>query len=63
MAQRRSSGGQAAAPAMAVPGLGRKFWTMTSWTWPWRACDGGDGPQRGQLARPVVADADQDARW
>ena len=21
---------------MAVPGLGRKFWTITSWTWPWR---------------------------
>ncbi len=36
--QRYSSveGGDAA--AMAVPGLGRKFWTMTSWTWPWRRC-------------------------
>ena len=22
---------------MAVPALGRKFWTMTSCTWPWRA--------------------------
>ena len=21
---------------MAVPGLGRKFWTITSWTCPWR---------------------------
>ncbi len=20
---------------MAVPGFGRKFWTITSWTWPW----------------------------
>ena len=24
---------------MAVPDLGRKFWTMTSWTWPCRRCD------------------------
>ncbi len=39
MAHCRSSGGQGAALAMAVPGLGRKFWTMTSCTWPWRACD------------------------
>ena len=31
--------GTGSALAMAVPGLGRKFWTMTSWTWPWRACD------------------------
>ena len=37
MAHSRSSGGQGAALAMAVPGLGRKFWTITSWTWPWRA--------------------------
>ena len=35
----RSSAGQGAARAMAVPGLGRKFWTMTSWTWPWRPCE------------------------
>ena len=32
-APRRGHGGW---PAMAVPGLGRKFWTITSWTWPWR---------------------------
>ena len=25
--------------ASSVPGLGRKFWTMTSCTWPWRRCD------------------------
>ena len=31
-----SSGGHGGCPAMAVPGLGRKFWTITSWTWPWR---------------------------
>ncbi len=31
-----SSVGHGGWPAMAVPGLGRKFWTMTSWTWPWR---------------------------
>ena len=24
---------------MAVPALGRKFWTITSWTWPWRRWD------------------------
>ena len=29
--------GQAGDRCMAVPGLGRKFWTMTSCTWPWRA--------------------------
>ena len=39
MAHCRSSGGHGAALAMAVPGLGRKFWTMTSCTWPWRACE------------------------
>ena len=39
MAHCRSSGGQASARAMAVPGLGRKFWTMTSCTWPWRPCE------------------------
>ncbi len=39
MAQRNSSAGQAAAPCMAVPALGRKFWTITSWTCPWRRCD------------------------
>ena len=61
MAHCRSSGGQGAAWTMAVPGLGRKFCTITSCTCPWRACDGGDGAQRGQLAAPVVADADQDA--
>ncbi len=37
MAQYRSSGGQGAALAMAVPGLGKKFCTMTSCTCPWRA--------------------------
>jgi hypothetical protein len=30
MAHCRSSGGHGAALAMAVPGFGRKFWTMTS---------------------------------
>ncbi len=24
---------------MAVPGLGRKFWTITSCTWPWARCE------------------------
>ena len=31
-----SSGGQGAADHIAVPALGRKFWTITSCTWPWR---------------------------
>ena len=26
-------------PGHGRPGLGRKFWTMTSWTWPKRACE------------------------
>ncbi len=38
MAHCRSSGGQGAARNMVVPALGRKFWTMTSCTCPWRAC-------------------------
>ena len=38
MASRCSSGGHGA-PCMAVPGLGRKFWTITSCTWPWRRCE------------------------
>ena len=28
--------GQGSALCIAVPALGRKFWTITSWTWPWR---------------------------
>ncbi len=39
IAQTRSSGGHGAALNMAVPALGRKFCTMTSWTCPCRSCD------------------------
>ena len=38
MAWRNSSGGQGGAACIAVPGFGRKFWTITSCTWPWRRC-------------------------
>ena len=31
-----SSGGHGAERCIAVPALGRKFWTITSCTWPWR---------------------------
>ncbi len=33
-----SSSEGSSAPAMRVPGLARKFWTMTSWMCPWRSC-------------------------
>ena len=37
MVQSRSSRSGSAASASLVPGLARKFWTMTSWIWPcWR---------------------------
>ena len=39
MASRKSSGGHGSALCIAVPALGRKFWTMTSCTWPWRRWD------------------------
>jgi hypothetical protein len=32
--------GRAGGAVHEVPGLGRKFWTITSCTWPWRACAG-----------------------
>ena len=35
MVHRNSSVGHGAARCIAVPGLGRKFWMITSWTWPW----------------------------
>ena len=38
IAHTSSSAGQGAARNMAVPGLGRKFWTITSCTCPRRAC-------------------------
>ncbi len=34
MVQRNSSVGHGGHWCMEVPGLGRKFWTMTSCTWP-----------------------------
>ena len=37
MAWTKSSCGQGGSRCMPVPGLGRKFWTITSCTWPWRA--------------------------
>ncbi len=37
MVQRNSSGSHAGARHIDVPALGRKFWTITSCTWPWRA--------------------------
>ncbi len=40
--QRRSRGPRPAPARDArpcfVPGFARKFWTITSWTWPWRSC-------------------------
>ena len=35
-AARNSSSSGSGAPAMAVPGFARKFWTMTSWMCPYR---------------------------
>ena len=59
-AQRYSSGGHGGASCIAVPGFGRKFWTITSCTWPWRACDCRDGLERGDDVGAVLADADED---
>ena len=39
---------------MAVPGLGRKFWTITSWTCPWRRWAVGDGRQGVAPGRPAT---------
>ncbi len=61
MAQCRSSGGQGAALNMAVPALGRKFWTMTSCTCPWRACEAAMARSAASWSARVVADADEDA--
>ena len=38
MVQTSSSSAGSGAPAMRVPGLARKFWTMISWMWPWASC-------------------------
>ena len=38
MVHHSSSGGHGGWSCMAVPGLGRKFWTITSCTWPWARC-------------------------
>ena len=46
---------------MAVPGLGRKFWTMTSCTWPQRPWASAMAVQRRQPVGAGLADADQDA--
>ena len=61
MAHCRSSGGQGAARDMAVPGLGRKFWTITSCTWPWRAWEAAMARSAASWSARVVADAHQDA--
>ena len=53
--------GTAARACIAVPGLGRKFWTITSCTWPWRRCDVGDGLERVDAVGARLADADEDA--
>ncbi len=61
MAWSRSSGGQGGASCIFVPGLGRKFWTITSCTCPWRSCD---APNREQRVEPLLgrlAEADEDA--
>ena len=52
--------GTAASRNIAVPGLGRKFWTMTSWTWPWRRWDAAMASSDVDPVGPGLADADQD---
>ena len=47
---------------MAVPGFGRKFWTITSCTCPWRRCESAMASSAVDPVGPVLADADEDAR-
>src|SRR5581483_1571387 len=53
IASRNSSSGQGRALCIVVPGLARKFCTMTSCTCPYRACASAIGA--------ILADADEDA--
>ena len=55
--------GTAARRRIAVPGLGRKFWTITSCTCPWRRCDGRDGQRGPRSARPGSRRCRRGCRW
>ena len=46
---------------MAVPAFGRKFWTITSCTWPWRRCASAMASSAVDPILPGLADADEDA--
>ena len=46
---------------MAVSGLARKFWTMTSCTWPYMTVGVSDGQQRFDAFLSGLADANEDA--
>ncbi len=60
--QSSSSSGAGGQSAIGVLGFGRKFWTITSWTWPWRSWRLGDRRQRAQTVGAVLADPDEHAR-
>ena len=58
-----SSSSASGMPRIAVSGLARKFWMISSWM-PWYARD--DAAQREQRLGALLvrlADADEDARW
>ena len=61
MAHCRSSGGQGRRPEHGGARLGQEVLDDHLLHVPVAGCEAGDGLQRGELARPVVADADQDA--
>ena len=62
IAWRKSSGGHGGAPCIAVPALGRKFWTITSCTWPWRRWEAAMASRASMRSAQVLADADEDPR-
>ena len=60
MVHRNSSGSHAGARHIDVPGLGRKFWTITSCTWPWRPWAAAMARSASSRSIAGLADADQD---
>jgi hypothetical protein len=54
--QRSSSSGGSGASAIFVPGFARKFWTITSWTWPcspWAAAIARSASSRSARVSPI----------
>ena len=58
--QSSSSSDGSSRSAIIVPGLARKFWTITSWTCPCCSCRLADREQRLDPLAPRLADPDQD---